>query len=311
MKLIVLGNPNGWYVREIIRAADKHRVSHQVASWDDISASVTDQASSITSQLRLNMDRLDRVPRPVCLADTRDEGYEQPDVVLVRNMPIGSLEQTIFRMNALAGIQRRGVRVVNSAVCLERSIDKWLTLELLSGLGLPVPRTIACQTRIGALEAFEELGGQSCVVKPVFGGEGRGILRVDSVDLAWRVFTALEQTRSIIYLQEFLGNHPLDLRFLFVGKKIYCIRRRNQNDWRQNTSRGAISEPFTPTPRQIELARKAAEAMQGYFVGVDILSNELGDDRILEVNGVPGWKGVNSALGIDVAEKLLESLISE
>ncbi len=57
---------------------------------------------------------------------------------------------------------------------------------------LTIPGTTVCQTRNTAMEAFEAWGGD-VVVKPLFGGEGRGIVRVDDPDMAWRVFSTLEQ----------------------------------------------------------------------------------------------------------------------
>ena len=49
----------------------------------------------------------------------------------------------------------------------------------------------------GGLAAFEALGGD-VVVKPLFGGEGRGITRVSDVAIARRVFTSLEQIGAVL-----------------------------------------------------------------------------------------------------------------
>ncbi|MCA9134501.1 MAG: hypothetical protein KDA45_15130, partial [Planctomycetales bacterium] len=107
------------------------------------------------------------------------------DALLVRSMPIGSLEQVIFRMDCLQTWQSRGLRIVNPPRSLEIAIDKWLCLQRLSEAEIAVPPTICCQTRSAAMEALQALGGD-VLVKPLFGGEGRGILRVNDKDLAWR-----------------------------------------------------------------------------------------------------------------------------
>jgi ribosomal protein S6--L-glutamate ligase len=115
-------------------------------------------------------------------------------------MPLGSLEQVIFRMDCLQVWQSLGAEVINSPRCLETSIDKWLTLHRLVKAGILVPPTVACQTRDQALSAFEELG-RDVLVKPLFGGEGRGIIRLQDRDLAWRTFSTLQQLGQVLYVQ--------------------------------------------------------------------------------------------------------------
>ena len=64
------------------------------------------------------------------------------DIILVRIIPRGSLEQTIFRMDALHLLEERGLRVLNRAKAIERTVDKYYTSGLLAQAGLPTPRTI-------------------------------------------------------------------------------------------------------------------------------------------------------------------------
>ena len=88
-------------------------------------------------------------------------------------MPPGSLEQVVFRMDALHRLAAAGVPVLNPPRAVEAAVDKYLTLALLAAAGLPVPSTWTGQSAAEALAAFEELGGD-VVVKPLFGSEGRG-----------------------------------------------------------------------------------------------------------------------------------------
>jgi hypothetical protein len=45
------------------------------------------------------------------------------DAVLARVIPSGSLEQTIYRVDALHWIEKRGVPVINPARAIERSVE--------------------------------------------------------------------------------------------------------------------------------------------------------------------------------------------
>ena len=63
------------------------------------------------------------------------------------------------------------------------------------------------------MEAFEKLG-RDVVVKPLFGAEGRGILRADQAELALRVFRTLERLNATLYLQRFNQGPLGDVRIL-------------------------------------------------------------------------------------------------
>ena len=230
------------------------------------------------------------------------------DAVLVRTMPLGSLEQVIFRMNALHVAQKNGIAVVNSPRSLEIAIDKWLTLDYARQAGLEIPRTVCCQDRESAIEAFQLFDGD-VVVKPLFGGEGRGLIRISDPDMAWRVFTTLEQISSVIYIQEFIPHRGFDLRILLVGDDVFCVARHGAiGDWRTNVSRGGKAIAFHASEKQIEIARKAAQAIGGQIVGVDILPTMDDRDILLEVNAVPGWQGTAKALNVDIAMQVLQTI---
>src|SRR5437868_6668671 len=81
---------------------------------------------------------------------------------------------------------------------------------------LRVPPTIVCQHADLALEAFTRLGGD-VVVKPLFGSEGRGMVRLSDPDLAWRTFRTLERTQSVLYIQQFIAHPGWDLRIFVLG----------------------------------------------------------------------------------------------
>ena len=48
---------------------------------------------------------------------------------------------------------------------------------------------------------------------------------------------------------------------------------------------------------------RAAAAVGADYAGVDLLG-----EHVLEVNGIPGWGGIERATGVDVAEALVEHL---
>jgi len=220
-------------------------------------------------------------------------------------MPPGSLEQVIFRMNALAVLEASGVLVVNSPRAIEIAVDKYLTTVKLREAGLLVPTTVACQTAEQGMEHFFSLGGD-VVVKPIFGGEGRGITRVTDEAIALRTFKALEQIGAVLYLQKFIEHEGCDLRLMVIGDRVLGMRRCHPHDWRTNISRGATGEPLELTDELVEQARLAARSVGATVVGVDFLPGKDGRLYAIEVNAVPGWRALSRVTEVDVAAWVLE-----
>jgi RimK family alpha-L-glutamate ligase len=220
------------------------------------------------------------------------------DAVLVRGIPRGSLEQVIFRVDALHAL---AVPCINSARALERTIDKFLASALLAKAGVPTPRTIACERPEDALEAFEELGGD-VIVKPLFGAMGAGMTRIDDADVAYRVFHALALERAVYYLQEALPA-AADVRAFVVGGRVIGAVERSGPGWRRNLARGATAAAIQLSPEQERVCLSSAEALGVDYAGVDLLG-----DYVLELNGIPGWHGLQQATGIDVAGALVTQI---
>ncbi len=232
------------------------------------------------------------------------------DMLFVRSLPGGSLEQVIYRVDALHRLQDLGVRVINSAAVIERTVDKLFTLCLLEKAGLPVPATVACEKLDQAMEAFEELGGD-VVVKPIFGSEGRGMIRVSDTDLAYRVFSALEQQHYIFYLQEFLPHANRDYRIFIVDGKVIGAMRRTGRNWKSNVAQGAQVAQVEPDRAMKALALGAAGVFDADYLGVDLLRTVDGRNVLLEVNGIPGWRGFQKATGIDAGDVLVDHILGE
>jgi ribosomal protein S6--L-glutamate ligase len=280
MRIALLSGGDGWHVRDLMRAAAELGHSAKPVDFRRVWAGVP--ASS---------DPLDTFDR-----------------VIVRTMPPGSLEQVVFRMDRLHALELRGVPILNPPRALEVCVDKYLALVRLQTAGLCVPATIVCQDAEAAIAAFEALG-RDVVVKPIFGSEGRGMMRVSDPELAWRTFRTLERTHAVLYIQKFIAHPGWDLRaFVLNGKVLAAMRRSSNGDWRTNVAQGATAESVKLSPDQEELAVRAAEAVGATAAGVDLLPDLDGQLHVIEVNAVPGWKALAPATGVDVARAIIEQV---
>jgi len=228
---------------------------------------------------------------------------ESLDALLVRLIPPGSLDQIVFRVDALHLLADRGLPVVNGPRALERTIDKHWTSRLLHDAGVATPRTVAAERAEEGLRAFEELG-RDVVVKPLLGSGGRGVFRVSDRDHAWRAFQALEQQRAVLYVQEFVPHGSHDLRLFVVGEEVVAAARREADGWKTNLAAGATPVAHRPTPVERELALRAAAAVGADYAGVALLPCDDGRTLVTEVNGIPAWAGVEQATGVDIAKAI-------
>jgi ribosomal protein S6--L-glutamate ligase len=277
MRWAVLSAGDGWHVRDLQRGAAA--LGHEAVPVDfrRIAAAVRAKANS--------------------LADF--------DGVLVRTMPPGSLEQVVFRMDVLHRLEAHGIPVLNPPRTLETCVDKFLASAQLEAQGLPMPPTIVCQDADAALEAFADLGSD-VVVKPLFGSEGRGMVRVSNTDLAWRAFRTLERLQCVIYLQKFISHPGWDVRaFVLAGRVLAAMRRHSHGGWRTNVAQGGRVEAVHLSPEEDQLALRAAAAVGALVAGIDLLQGPDGEWYVLEVNAVPGWRALAPATGTDVAREII------
>jgi RimK family alpha-L-glutamate ligase len=281
---VILASREGWHTQELTRALFARGHSWALVPYEGLTASLGGR-----SGLRSGAAELDRA-----------------DVVLPRIIPAGSLEQIVFRMDALHRLSERGVRVVNTARAIERTVDKFWTSGLLEQCGLPTPDTIVCESPEEAMAAFRALG--DVIVKPLFGSMGLGMVRVADEEMAYRVFQTIETIRGVYYLQRTIEHDGRDIRVFVLGGRVLAAIERRAQGWRTNIARGAVGHPVTLPPAWAGLALQAAAAVGAEYAGVDLLPSRDGGIYVLEVNGVPGWEGLQQATGIDVAGALVDHL---
>ncbi|HEY6890373.1 MAG TPA: RimK family alpha-L-glutamate ligase [Solirubrobacter sp.] len=281
LTVAILGSTGGWHAQQLIDALAARGHEHRLVR-------VTRMVGRVDGGVAVRSGEL---------------ALDGCDAVLVRGIPRGSLEQVIFRVDALHALVARGVPCINGPRAIERTIDKFLASALLAEAGVPTPRTIACERAEDALEAFGELGGD-VIVKPLFGSMGAGMTRVDDADVAYRVFHALALERAVYYLQETLP-HDRDLRAFVVGGRVLAAIERVTAGWRGNLARGAAALPAELTAAQERLCLEAAAAVGVDYAGVDLLRAADGRDYVLELNSIPGWSGLQQATGTDVAAALI------
>jgi len=232
-----------------------------------------------------------------------------PDFVQVRTMSAGSFEATTKRLGVLHALDRVGVRVVNAPRAIEACVDKSMTSFLIARAGIPTPSTWTLESfeHARALVRRESEHGP-LVLKPLFGAQGKGLRLLRSMD----DLPKPEEVSGVYYLQRF---EPIDaedfrdFRVFVVGGNVVAAMMRRAPTWITNVKRGG--EPLAvPRDETLEtLALAAAHAVGAEIAGVDIILGREGP-RVLEVNSMPAWSGLQKVAGADIAGAIADHVLS-
>lgn len=286
-RFLVLGAGEGWHASQLQSAFQRAGCEMHSAGYESLSGYLGEQKGAVID----------------CEAGRLSEF----DAILTRTMPAASLERITFRLAALHALEL--TTIVNPPRALEIAIDKFATLDCVSALGYLVPETIVVQSRSQAMDAFDRLGGD-CVIKPLFGGEGRGVMRVRDRELAWYATSTLDNLGATLYLQKFIGPGGVDTRLLVIGEEVIGIRRSNDREFRTNLSSGARGQAINPTPNQVAMAQAICRRIGLWFAAVDLLHDAQGNEFVLEVNAIPGWKGAQQVISENIADKIVQLMKS-
>ena len=284
MQVVVLAARTGWHTHELERAAAERGHQLTVLPYEGLVARIG----------------------PVPGLRSRNTELDSADVVLARIIPSGSLEQIIFRVDALHRLEDRGTRVVNSPRAIERTVDKFWTSTLLEQCGIPTPETVVCDDPEEAVAAYRTLG--DVIVKPLFGSMGLGMVRVSDEEMAFRVFRTIEQIRGVYYIQRTVDHDGTDMRAFVLGGRVIAAIERRAAGWRTNLARGGAARTLSLSEQLSALAVRAAAAVGADYAGVDLVTGRDGTTYVLEVNGIPGWRGLQEATGLDIAGRLVDHL---
>ncbi len=215
-------------------------------------------------------------------------------------------------VHSTAALESAGHRVVNSFACAWVSGNKLLGSLALLKHRIPTPKTVLAMSEDSALRSIDQMG-YPAVLKPVVGSWGRLSALLRDPDAARAVIEHREEMfplYQVFYLQEFVERPPRDIRTFVIGDRtVAAIYRYSGTDWRTNTARGGKAEKCRVTPELDDLSVRAAKAVGGEFVGVDLMEGKEGL-MVHEVNNTTEFKNSVPATGVDIPGMVIDYLIS-
>ena len=236
-----------------------------------------------------------------------DERWREYDAVLCRSM---SQSRGLAMLHVL---EHWGVRVYNPATVTATCNDKLLTTLALLRAGIPTPHTMLAFDSQVAIKGMDMLS-YPVVLKPTSGSWGRLLARINDRDAAEAVLEHRETLGSyqhhIHYIQEYIAKPQRDIRAFVVGERTICAIYRTSEHWVTNTARGAIASNCPVTPELDSLCVRAAQAVGGGILAIDVLEDERCGLLVNEINATMEFRNSIAPTGIDIPNAMLDYVLS-
>jgi [lysine-biosynthesis-protein LysW]--L-2-aminoadipate ligase len=201
-----------------------------------------------------------------------------------------------------------GIPTVNTFEVADVCGNKLLTTMRLIRDGVPSPRTRLAFTPESALAAVEELG-YPAVLKPLVGSWGRLLSRVNDRDAAESILEHKDvlgtYIHSIYYIQEYVPKPGRDIRAFVVGNETIGAIYRYSEHWITNTARGGKATKCEVTPELNDLCVRAAKAVGGGVVAIDVLEAPEGL-LVNEVNYTMEFRNSIDTTGVNIPGRVVD-----
>jgi [lysine-biosynthesis-protein LysW]--L-2-aminoadipate ligase len=228
--------------------------------------------------------------------------WNEYDVVIERCV------STSRGMYALAILNRWGIRTVNSYQTASICADKLLTSLVLAEAGIPQPQTRVAFAPESAMTAIDDVE-YPAVLKPVTGSWGRLLARVNDRDSAEAIIehrqTLGDYNHHTYYVQEYVDKPGRDIRAFVVGNRTICAIYRTSPHWITNTAKGGQASNCPVTPELNDLCIRAAQAVGGGILALDLLEDENGNLLVNEINHTMEFRNSSAPTGVDIAAEVV------
>jgi len=208
--------------------------------------------------------------------------------------------------------EAHGIPAVNSSLTAERCGDKYITSQILAKNGIPTPRVLMAFEEESALRAIEAMG-YPCVLKPVVGSWGRLLAKIDNRETAESLIehkAMLGVNHQVFYVQEYISKPGRDIRAFVVGDEVICAIYRSSENWITNTARGGVATNCPVTDEIAELCQRAARAVGGGLLALDLLEMENGL-TVNEINDTMEFRNSIATTGVNIPQSMVEFVLTE
>lgn len=214
-------------------------------------------------------------------------------------------------LHALRLFESAGLKCVNSSKVATICGDKILTSIHLQEHKIPQPEVRIAFTEKSTLQAIEEMG-YPVVLKPAVGSWGRLLSKVNDRDAAESILehkaTLGTYHHSIFYIQKYIEKNGRDIRSFVIGDRCIAAIYRSSDHWITNTARGGVAQNCPLTDELKTLSVKAAKAVGGGIVAVDLFETKNGL-LVNEVNYTMEFRNSITTTGVNIPELIVDYVL--
>ena len=217
---------------------------------------------------------------------------------------------TAYGAAVLRQFQARGTWIVNPPDGIVASRDKLHAHQILARHQILMPETAFASSPKDTANLISLVGGAPLVVKLLESAQGKGVVLAETQGAAQSVISAFRGLKADFLVQDFVAEAKgADIRCLVIaGRVVAAMRRRAASgDFRSNLHQGGSAEPVRISAKERETAIRAARAFRLTLCGVDLLRAAEGP-KVLEVNSSPGFEGIETATGKNVAARVFDAI---
>lgn len=204
-----------------------------------------------------------------------------------------------------------GFKVINRFEVGQVCGNKLTTSIRLAENKIPTPKTQFAFSAESGLETIKN-SGFPVVLKPVVGSWGRGIYPLRDLETASMIIEMREEDDSplsrIYYIQEMVDRPSRDIRCIVIGDQVLTAiyRYSSQSEWRTNVALGGKVELAPITKEMEDLALRAAKAVGGGILGVDMMEDKNRGLVVHEVNNTVEFRGAASVSKADIPNQMID-----
>jgi len=287
MRMGIISEEKDWVVDELKKSMEKNDIKTEIIKPSNIISGI-----GMSFKLKCNGKNLLNL-----------------DCAFVRN--IGNGVEMFHRFDFLKYLEYY-IPLINPLDGIENAGNKYRCSFLMDLKNIPQPRTVVTESIDEALKWVNTF--EDCVIKPLFGNRGRGIIRINGGSLISKLnkLTEFKKKYGVFYIQEFVKNPNnvyRDIRAFVVGDEVVSAMYRVSDNWITNIHQNAKPEECEVSREIEELAIKAKDALGLVYAGVDLIESRDGL-KVLEVNATPSWEGLSKISKVNIADKIIEETVN-
>ena len=287
--VLILTDKEGWHFTQIKISLSK--LNHQIISHDlrNLSIVIDNDKSYIID---------------------KDNNELNPDYVIVRYIPGGTLEEIISYLNILKTFEINDIKVINNAENIEKTVDKSFTSLLLKKNKILTPKTYILNN-LNLIKSLysNKTPPNKLIYKPMFGSQGDDIQIINNLDEV----KTIKANGNIFYIQEFIEIDPShDYRVLAIkdnNKYLMFSMTRYGTTFLNNYSKGAKCEFHEIDENLKSISEKIIKIFDIDFCGIDFIKKGK-KYYTIEINSIPAWKGIQSVHEENIADQFVKCMIT-